>query len=165
MSAPVAALSSAPMRSTSHGAPAIDELEVAEFAFPGPLRDRLVGLILAGVKSTTTGLLCEYELDGLGIARPGDRQAVVDSEGRRIAVIEILDARVSRLGDVDERHALDEGEGDRDVADWRTGHEGFWRSYLPELRDRLGDPAFDIDDDTPVVLERFRLVERVGGSI
>ena len=25
---------------------------------------------------------------------------------------------------------------------------------------RLGDPAFTVDDDTPVVLERFRLLDR-----
>jgi uncharacterized protein YhfF len=140
----------------------IETLPIAEFAFPGPLRDRLVGLILAGTKTTTTGLLVEYELEGDEVGRPGDRQAVVDSNGRRVAVIELVDVGVSRLGDVGLRHALDEGEGDADVASWRAGHERFWRSYLPDLRKRLGDPAFDIDDDTLVVLERFRLVERAG---
>jgi uncharacterized protein YhfF len=140
----------------------VEALPVAEFAFPGPLREELVGLILSGAKTTTTGLLAEYELEGEEIGRPGDRQAVIDSDGRRVAVIELLGARVSRLGDVDERHALDEGEGDEDVASWRAGHERFWRSYLPDLRERLGDPTFDIDDDTLVVLERFRLLERVG---
>jgi uncharacterized protein YhfF len=139
----------------------IDGLPVAEFAFPGELRERLIALILAGTKTTTTGLLAEYELEGEAVGAPGDLQVVIDSEARPVAVIELLEARVSRLGDVDERHALDEGEGDRDVAEWRIGHERFWRSYLPELRDRLADPAFDIDDDTLVVLERFRLVERL----
>lgn len=139
----------------------IESLPVAEFAFPGPLRDTLVGLIVTGAKTTTTGLLVEYDLDGESIGRPGDLSSVIDSDGRRVAVIELIEAQVSRLGDVDERHALDEGEGDPDVASWRAGHEQFWRSYLPELRERLGDPTFDIDDDTMVVLERFRLVERV----
>jgi len=140
----------------------IETLPIAEFAFPGPLRDELVGLIVTGAKTTTTGLLAEYELDGEPIGRPGDLSVVIDSDGRRVAVIELIEARVSRLGDVDERHALDEGEGDEDVASWRAGQERFWRSYLPELRERLADPTFDIDDDTMVVLERFRLVERVG---
>jgi uncharacterized protein YhfF len=139
----------------------IDRLPIAEFAFPGELRDRLVGLVISGRKTTTTGLLVEYELDDEAIGRPGDRSAVVDSSGRRVAVIELDEARVSRLADVDRRHALDEGEGDADVASWRASHERFWRSYLPELRERLGDPAFDIGDDTLVVLERFRLVEPI----
>ena len=140
----------------------IETLPIAEFAFPGALRDRLVGLIIGGAKTTTTGLLAEYELDGEPVGQPGDLSAVVDSDGRRVAVIELLEARVTRLADVDLAHALDEGEGDSDVAAWRVGHERFWRSYLPELRARLGDPSFDIGDDTLVVLERFRLVERLG---
>ena len=39
-----------------------EELPVAEFAFPGPLRDQLVAAILSGGKTTTTGLLADYEL-------------------------------------------------------------------------------------------------------
>lgn len=39
-------------------------LPKAEFAFPGPLRDRLVAAILDGSKTATTGLLTEYEHDG-----------------------------------------------------------------------------------------------------
>jgi hypothetical protein len=30
-----------------------------------------------------------------------------------------------------------------------------------ELRARLGDPTFRLDDDTLVVLQRFRIVERL----
>jgi hypothetical protein len=33
------------------------ELPTVEFAFPGPLRDRLVAAILDGTKTSTTGLL------------------------------------------------------------------------------------------------------------
>jgi hypothetical protein len=38
-----------------------DDLPVAEFAFPGPLRDQLVAAILAGAKAATTGLVADYE--------------------------------------------------------------------------------------------------------
>ena len=76
---------------------------------------------------------------------------VVDSEGGGVAVIEILEARVIPIRGVDLHFALEEGEGFRSVADWREAHESFWRSY----RD---DP---IDDDTLIVAERFRLVERL----
>jgi uncharacterized protein YhfF len=40
---------------------AADDLPVAEFAFPGPLRDQLVAAILAGEKTTTTGLVADYD--------------------------------------------------------------------------------------------------------
>ena len=51
-----------------------DDLPVAEFAFPGPLRDQLVAAILAGEKVTTTGLVADYEHENdplplLGCAR------------------------------------------------------------------------------------------------
>ena len=36
-----------------------DDLPVVEFAFPGPLRDQLVAAILAGEKTTTTGLVAD----------------------------------------------------------------------------------------------------------
>lgn len=41
------------------------------------------------------------------------------------------------------------------MAQWRAGHETFWRS--PEVRAELGDPDFTVDDDTLVVTERLRL--------
>ncbi|MFE7560637.1 ASCH domain-containing protein [Kitasatospora sp. NPDC057500] len=131
-------------------------MRVDEFAFPGPLRDRLVGAVLSGAKTSTTGLLAEYEREGEPLPVVGTRGAVVDSDGRIVAVTETTEVRVVPLVEVDLRHALDEGEGYASVAEWRAGHEGFWHGA--ELRAALGDPAFTVDDGTAVVLERFRLV-------
>src|SRR5580700_10241980 len=55
-----------------------DDLPVAEFAFPGPLRDQLVAAILAGVKTTTTGLVADYEHENEPLPGPGLRQALDD---------------------------------------------------------------------------------------
>jgi uncharacterized protein YhfF len=133
-----------------------EDLPIAEFAFPGPLRDQLVGAILDGTKTTTTGLLVEYEHEDSPLPQAGQRQAVVDSAGNRVAVIELTAVRVIRLGDVDLAHALGEGEGYTSVAEWRAGHEEFWHSA--EVRADLGDPDFTVDDDTLLVAEEFRLV-------
>lgn len=133
----------------------LDDLPVAEFAFPGPLRDLLVGAILSGAKTTTSSLVLGYEREGEPLPRAGQVQAVVDSQGNRIAAIELTEVRVLRLGDVDLRHALDEGEGYESVAQWRAGHERFWHSA--EVHAELGDPHFTVTDDTLVVAERFRL--------
>ncbi|MFC9324576.1 ASCH domain-containing protein [Kitasatospora sp. NPDC057015] len=133
----------------------IEDLPVAEFAFPGPLRDQLVAAILSGVKTSTSGLVAEYEREGKPLPEAGERAAVIDSAGRRVAVIEVTEVRVVRLADVDLPHALDEGEGFETVAQWRTGHEGFWHS--PEMREEMG-ADFTVDDETLVVAERFRLV-------
>ena len=133
----------------------IADLPTFEFAFPGPLRDKLVAAILDGTKTTTTGLLQDYEIDGEPLPVVGTRAAVVDSAGRSVAVIEVSEVRVRRLGDVDLDHARDEGEGDDSVAAWRATHEVFWHG--PDYRGWLGNPEFTVNDDTQVVLRRFRL--------
>jgi uncharacterized protein YhfF len=128
----------------------IEGLPVAEFGFPGELRDRLVAAILAGEKTSTSALLVDYEREGDPLPEVGKRYAVVDSQERPVAVIETTELRVIPLGEVDLPFAREEGEGFETVADWREAHERFWASFLPDVR---------VGDETPVVAERFRLVE------
>ncbi len=89
----------------------IAALPTAEFAFPGPLRDRLVAAILDGSKTATTGLVAEYEREGEPLPEAGDRSVLVDSDGRPVAVLEVTGVRVVPLAQVDSAHAVDEGEG------------------------------------------------------
>ena len=137
-------------------------LQAWGFAVPGPLRDELTALALAGTKTTTAGLLVENELENEVTPVPGMREVLLDSDERPVAVIETVDCRVARLADVDDRHAIDEGEGYANAHEFRVAHEEFWNRYLDDLRAQLGDPDFTIDDDTMVVLQRFRVVERLG---
>ncbi|MGH3157663.1 MAG: ASCH domain-containing protein [Streptosporangiaceae bacterium] len=137
-----------------------DDLPAAEFAFPGPLRNQLVAAILSGAKTSTSSLMVEYERESEPLPEVGQMSAVLDSAGRRVAVIVVTEVRIVRLADVDLQHALDEGEGYASVGQWRSGHEDFWHSA--EVRAELGDPGFTADDDTLVVAERFRLVEVTG---
>ena len=129
------------------------------FAFPGPIRDELTALALAGTKTTTAGLLVEYELEGEVIAQPGDLALLLDSADVPIAVVETETTRVARLADVDDQHAIDEGEGYANAAEFRVAHEEYWNGYIDDLRAQLGDPSFELTDDTLVVLERFRIVQ------
>lgn len=131
-------------------------------AFPGPLRDRLVAAVLSGEKVSTSGLLAEYELEGEELPPVGERSALIDSEGREVAVLEMTEVRVLPLGEVDLQHALDEGEGYRSVAEWRAGHKAFWHGE--EMREAMGDPSFTVDDGTMIVAERFRVVEVLDGG-
>ncbi|NJC68815.1 ASCH domain-containing protein [Planosporangium thailandense] len=139
----------------------IGGLSRVEFAFPGPLRDQLVAAILSGAKTSTSGLVVEYERENEPLPKVGQQLAVVDSEDRPVAVIELTELRVLPLAAVDLRHALDEGEGYQSVAEWRAGHESFWHSA--EMRAELGDPGFTVNDDTLVLAQRFRLVRAVRG--
>lgn len=131
-------------------------LPVAEFAFPGPLRDKLVAAILTGQKTSTSSLAHEYRQIGDELPRVGERSVVIDSAGVPVCVIQNTAVRVVALRDVPRDHAIAEGEGFSTVAQWRAGHERFWNS--PESRAELGTDLV-IDDDTEVVLERFVVVE------
>jgi uncharacterized protein YhfF len=136
-------------------------MRIAEFGFPGELRDRLVAAVLSGAKTATTGLLVEWELDGEPVPAAGERMLVVDSAQQPVAVIELVDVQVVAFGDVDIDTATAEGEGFAAVEEWSVAHEAFWNGYADDLRARLGDQSWRLVDDTPVVVERFRLVERL----
>lgn len=135
-------------------------LPISEFAFPGPLRDRLVAAVLDGIKTSTTSTLAEYQLLQEPMPVVGTRAVVVDSQGLPVAITLTTEVRIVRAGDVDLQHVMDEGEGFESVAQWRGAHEAFWHGEA--FREAIGAPAFAIHDDTPLVLERFQVVCRMG---
>lgn len=135
------------------------DLPKAEFAFPGPLRDRLVAAILTGAKTSTTALLLEYELDGEPLPRAGQRSVLIDSVGEPVAILEVTAVQLVAIGEIDLAHAVDEGEGYESVAAWRAGHESFWHSE--QMREYLGRPDFTVSGDMIAVAERFRVVSRI----
>jgi uncharacterized protein YhfF/GNAT superfamily N-acetyltransferase len=138
-----------------------DRLPEWGFAFPGRLRNDLTALALAGTKTATAGLLVEYELEAERLPQPGERQVLLDSDEQGIAIVETTSCRVVRLADVDDEHGRDEGEGYANAAEFRAAHEHFWGGYLEDLRVQARRPDLVLDDDTHVVLERFRVVERL----
>ncbi|MFD0147744.1 MULTISPECIES: ASCH domain-containing protein [unclassified Streptomyces] len=135
-------------------------LKPFELAFPGPLRDQLVAAVLSGEKTSTTGLLVEYEVEGDALPRVGERWALIDSRGLPVAVVETTEVRVLPVGEIDLRFAVEEGEGYTTVAEWRASHERFWHGA--EMREFLGDPEFTVTDATVAVAERFEVVRRLG---
>lgn len=131
-----------------------------ELGFAGtPLREQLVAAVLRGDKTATAGLLVDFEREGEALPEPGQRFLLVDNDDVGVAVVETTEVRVLRVAECDEQFARDEGEGFGSVAAWREAHERFWRGYADEIRAYLGDPGWDVTDDTLFVAERFRLVE------
>lgn len=124
----------------------------AEFGPPGPLRDRLVSLILAGRKTATSSLVSDYEVEGEPLPEPGELELLLDSNDRGVAVLETVAVTVVPLGDIPWSHVVAEGEGHTSLADWRRDHEVFWAAH---------SPAGHLDDSTPVVMQEFRVVERL----
>jgi uncharacterized protein YhfF len=137
----------------------IDGMPVCEFGFPGALRDRLVAAVLRGEKIAGASLRLEYQPEGDDpFPEVGTRSVIVDSYHRPVGIVEITEVRVVRAAEVDQQFAVDEGEGFQSVADWRAAHERFWGANAD--REAAGAEPLTIDDDTLVVCERFRLVER-----
>ena len=128
------------------------------FAEPGPLRDQLTAAALSGAKTTTSSLLAEFEVAGEPIPSPGRREVLVDSQERPVAIVETVEVRLVRLVDVDDQHARDEGEGYANAAQFRLAHEQYWGPSIARLAEGLGDPNYDLNDETVVVLERFRIL-------
>jgi uncharacterized protein YhfF len=137
-----------------------EALPDAEFGFPRTdLRCRLVAAILRGEKTSTTGLLSDYERDGKPLPKVGERFRLIDENDDAVGIIETTEVRVTTIGEVDLPFAIEEGEGFTSVAEWRAAHDDFWLSYADVTRAWLKDPAWAPDDATPIVCERFRLVE------
>lgn len=112
------------------------------------LRRRLTEAVLRGEKTATAGLATDHQpYTDEPIPHPGDRWLMVGYEDEPLAVVETTEVRLVPAGQIDLQFARDEGEGFESVADWRAAHERFWSQH-------------EITDDTLIVAERFRLVER-----
>ena len=134
--------------------PRVGEMRGFELGEPGEMQDRLNGLVLAGEKTATAGLWeQDYAEEGESLDEVGERQALLDGDGKVIAIVEVTRADRTTFGEVTWAFADAEGEGFTDIDDWRRGHREFWESV-----------GVEVDDDTPVVCVWFDVVEVVGVS-
>jgi ribosomal protein L11 methyltransferase len=138
-----------------------ESLPAFEFATPGPLRERLCGLTMAGTKTGTFSLVVLDEMFPEGVLPLGSLALLVSSSGARLGIVEVLDRRTCWLSDVTWEMVASEGESDRSVAEWRRGHERFWSQFTDEIRAHTNDPHWAIADDTEVVYETYRFVRRL----
>lgn len=90
-------------------------MQTYELGLEGEQRDCLVGLVRSGIKTMTSSLLMHLRMHNEDLPLPGQRYALVDSEGHR-GIVELVDVRLLRLGDVGDDVAAGEGEGFRDAA-------------------------------------------------
>jgi uncharacterized protein YhfF len=110
----------------------------------------LAALVVDGLKTATASAAEDYAAEGEPLPEPGVLGIVLDGEGHPRALVGTAEVEVVAFDDVDEDHALAEGEGDRSLAYWREGHERFFREHDPHGR--------GFRPDMPVVLERFRVL-------
>ena len=113
------------------------------------LRRNLVELVLRGEKIATAGLAADhapYTDDPL--PKAGDRWLLLGYNEEPVAIVETTSADVVPAGEVSLQFAKDEGEGFESIAHWREAHERFWSEH-------------EITDETPILCEYFRVVERL----
>lgn len=128
------------------------EMRGFELGSKGEMQDRLNSLVLAGDKRATAGLWNEdYAAEGEPIDEVGERQALLDDDGKLIAIIEVTRVDQVRFIDVTWEFAQAEGEGFTSIDDWRAGHREYW----------IGE-GIAVDDDTRVVCVWFEVVDDVG---
>ncbi|MEU8295938.1 ASCH domain-containing protein [Micromonospora sp. NPDC048909] len=134
--------------------PRIGGLRTLALGTPGELRTNLNALVLAGVKTATAGLLTEYTAEGEELEQVGERLVLVDDDDQLVGVVQITGVEVVRFADVSWDFARSEGEGDRSIEDWRSGHAAYWA--------RLGTR---VTEDTEIACLRFRLTSADEGGI
>lgn len=115
--------------------------------------DTLAALVLEGRKTATASVLDLYELDREPLPKVGDYSVILDSSDRAVCVIRDVDVAVVPFGDVDEKHARLEGEGDLSLAYWRDVHRQCFSEWMSES-------GLVFSEDTKVVLEKFEVVYR-----
>lgn len=120
------------------------ELPPFELGYPRTaLRRKLVGAVLSGAKTATSGL----PESGEEAPEAGRRYLLEDYDDEPVAIVEVTEARIVPAAEIDLQFARDEGEGFESVEDWRVAHERFF--------------GREIRPDTEIVAIRFRVVERV----
>ena len=120
------------------------------------MRDSLVAATLSGAKSVTSSLRATYDLENEPLPYAGKRCILVGSKGEHLALVETTEVREVRLKDVDDAIAHGEGEGFRNVQEWRSAHEQFWRD---ELRTIPGGESVQLNDEALIVVETYKVLE------
>ena len=133
------------------GRPVDEELAVERFGDSVALADELIGLVLAGTKRATAGLVADFAADGEPLPRIGGHWVACDGAGAPRCVLRSVDLRLGPLASVDDAFAWDEGEGDRTRDSWLREHERYFRRTQAARGEAWSD-------DLEVVFERFRVV-------
>ncbi len=126
------------------------DLPPFELGYQGTeLRRKLVDAVLRGDKIATAGRAEEFAPHtDEPLPKVGDRWLMLGYDDEPVAVVETTAVRVVPAGEIDIQFARDEGEGFESVAEWRAAHERFWSEH-------------SITDETEIVAEYFRVVERL----
>lgn len=112
------------------------------------MADDLVKLVLEGKKTATSSLMSVYRSGLEPMPVLGSYQIILDGKNNPRCVIYLTETFIKKFCDITEKHAFEEGEGDRTLSYWREVHKKFFSSYP------------DFNEDSEVLCERFKLVHK-----
>ncbi|MFA3759031.1 ASCH domain-containing protein [Yersinia sp. 2466 StPb PI] len=115
------------------------------FGDSSEMADELAQLVINGAKTATCCSYRAYKSE----ASPsvGDYNVILDGRGTPVCVIRTMSLTLVRYCDVTAEMAAKEGEGDKSLVYWQTGHRAFF--------EREGD----FSPEMLLVFEQFKLVE------
>jgi uncharacterized protein YhfF len=125
--------------------------EASMFGEGGELAAVCAAAVLAGEKTTTSGLLWGWEAEGLRLPEPGEYSVVLNADGVPVCVTETVEATIRAFNEVDEQFAYDYGEGERTLEWWR---KALWNYYAADCARNGWEPS----PEMPLVCQRFRVV-------
>jgi uncharacterized protein YhfF len=113
--------------------------------------DKCAELVVRGIKTATSSLLREYEIEGEELPAAGQYHIITDWAGKAKAVIRLTRVEQVPFDEVGAGFAAMEGEGDRSLDYWREVHRRFFRQLLEEHGERFSE-------DMTLVCEEFKVV-------
>jgi len=129
----------------------LNQYEVWHFCDSQESADRLVQLVLQGIKTATCGMVWNFEADGEKLPEKGDLSIIIDWKGQPLCIIETTEATLKPFNEVGAMHAFDEGEGDRSLEYWRRVH---WEVFSRECAALGKKPT----ENMPLLCEQFRVL-------
>ena len=129
-------------------------VEASSFGNSAELADRIAVLVRSGVKTTTSQLLWEQQIQHSRLDEPGDKSIVIDSQGHPVCIIEVEHVFILPFNQVDAEFVFAYGEGDRTMEFW---NKNMWGYYQEECKE-LGKEA---RQDMPMICQVFKVIYKV----
>jgi len=122
------------------------KIDAWKFGNTPEMADTLVNLVLEGKKTATCSLLRAYQGYEDEIPRVGLYSLVCDGSNKPRCVVFYTDTFICKFNEVTEKHAFEEGEGDRSLEHWREVHHQFFSDYG------------NFKEDEKLLCERFEVI-------
>ena len=125
-------------------------IECFHFELTEEWANKLLELVLLGIKKATASSYFAYEINGEPIPKIGDYSIVTDWDGNPCCIIETIAVTVLPFNEITFDICKREGEDDN-LESWQKGHKHFFTEEGKML-------GYEFSETMPVVFEDFKVV-------